>query len=417
MSTTTNTNIQTQDISLSDRVNRIKPSPTLAVTQRAAKLRAEGKDIIDLGIGEPDFDTPEHIKEAAIKAIRDGKTKYTNVDGIPSLKEAIVQKFSQFNKLNYEPNQIIASTGGKQCIFNLLQAYINDGDEVIIPAPYWVSYPDMTLIVGGKPVIIKTTLEQHFKITAEQLEAAVTPKTRMLMINSPSNPSGLAYTKEELSSLAAVLGRHPKILIATDDMYEHILWDHKPFYNLAMVCPELVSRTVVLTGVSKTYAMTGWRIGYAAGPEKLIKAMTKIQGQSTSNPCSIAQAAAEAALRGNLDAVSIMLKAFKQRHDFVVSELNKIPGVECLKGDGTFYAFPRVQKAIDNIPSIKNDLELSEHLLVNSGLAVVPGSAFGSEGHLRLSFATSMEALEKAMDRLKSFFLKERQTRLLTHGS
>lgn len=391
-------------ITLSDRVNRIKPSPTLAIGQRAVALRKEGRHIVDLSVGEPDFDTPDYIKEAAIKAIHDGKTKYTAVDGIPSLKAAIVQKFSQFNKLNYEPNQIIVSTGGKQCIFNLLQAYINDGDEVIIPAPYWVSYPDMTLIVGGKPVIIETSLEQDFKINAQQLKAAITAKTKLFIINSPSNPSGLAYTKQELSEIAEVLLSHPEILIASDDMYEHILWDNKPFYNLAMVCPELASRTVVLTGVSKTYAMTGWRLGYAAGPEKLIKAMAKVQGQSTSNPCSISQAAAEAALRGSLDTVSAMVKAFKERHDFIVSELNNIPGVECLAGDGTFYAFPRVKKLIESIPSIKNDLDLSEYLLIKVGLAVVPGSAFGSEGHLRLSFATSMSELVNAMTLLKNIF-------------
>lgn len=389
---------------LSDRVNRIKPSPTLAVTQRAATLRAQGQDILDLGVGEPDFDTPEHIKEAAIKAIHDGKTKYTAVDGIPSLKEAIIQKFSQFNKLQYTPNQVIVSTGGKQCIFNLLLAYINKGDEVIIPAPYWVSYPDMTLLAGGMPVVIHTTLEQRFKITPEQLEAAITPKTKLFLINSPSNPSGLAYTKEELSLLAEVLLRHPQVLIATDDMYEHILWDNQPFYNLAMVCPELIDRTIILTGVSKTYAMTGWRLGYAAGPEKLIRAMVKIQGQSTSNPCSISQAAAEAALRGTLVPVKKMVIAFKERHDFLVSELNQLPGIECLQGDGTFYAFPRVKQLIDSIPGIKNDLDLSEHLLVNLGIAVVPGSAFGSEGHLRLSFATSMNVLENTINRLKDLF-------------
>jgi len=389
---------------LSDRVNRIKPSPTLAVGQRAAVLRAQGEDIVDLSVGEPDFDTPEHIKAAAIEAIRQGKTKYTAVDGIASLKQAIIQKFSQFNKLNYEPSQIIVSTGGKQCIFNLLQAYINDGDEVIIPAPYWVSYPDMTLIVGGKPVIIDTTLEQNFKITPEQLEAAITSKTKMLFINSPSNPSGFAYTKEELRAIAQVLLEYPDILIATDDMYEHILWDQKPFYNLPMVCPELISRTVVLTGVSKTYAMTGWRLGYAAGPEVFIKAMAKVQGQSTSNPCSISQAAAEAALRGSFDSVNLMVNEFKKRHDYIVSELNKIDGFECLAGDGTFYVFPRVKKLIDRIPNVKNDLELAEYLLSALGLAVVPGSAFGSQNYLRLSFATSMSQLEKAVSRLNDTF-------------
>lgn len=396
-------NASVQDLPLSHRVNRIKPSPTLAVTQRASALKAQGRtDILDLGVGEPDFDTPEHIKEAAIKAIKEGKTKYTAVDGIPSLKDAIIQKFSQFNKLNYNPSQIIVSTGGKQCIFNMLQAYINTGDEVLIPAPYWVSYPDMALMVGGKPVIIPTTLEQRFKITPEQLEKHITPQTKLLFINSPSNPSGVAYTKEELEALAEVLLRHPQVLIATDDMYEHILWDNKPFYNLPMVCPELIERTVVLTGVSKTYAMTGWRLGYAAGPEKLIKAMVKIQGQSTSNPCSISQAAAEAALRGSLDSVKKMISAFKARHDFLVNELNHIPGIECLQGDGTFYAFPRVKKLIDSMPNVKNDLDLSEYLLVNLGIALVPGSAFGAEDHLRLSFATSMGVLEDTISRLKT---------------
>ena len=388
------------EIQLANRVKRIKPSPTLAVSQRAAELKAAGQDIVSLGAGEPDFDTPEHIKEAAIKAIRDGKTKYTAVDGIPSLKKAIADKLKNANGLSYDLNQITVSNGGKQCIYNFLQAVLNEGDEVIIPAPYWVSYPDMTLLADGAPVFIQTDLSQRFKITPEQLEAAITPKSRVFFINSPSNPSGMAYTKEELKALANVLLKHPRILIATDDMYEHILWTKEPFSNILMVCPELYDRTIVLNGVSKAYSMTGWRIGYASGPHAIIEAMNNIQSQSTSNPSSISQAAAEAALRGGNEDTLSMVKVFKERHDYLVKNLNLIEGVECLAGDGTFYAFPSFKKMISHL-GMKSDLELAERLITKVGLALVPGSAFGNEGFMRLSFATSMENLEKAVERLQ----------------
>lgn len=388
------------DIQLANRVKRIKPSPTLAVTQRAAELKAQGKDIIGLGAGEPDFDTPDYIKAAAIDAIKAGKTKYTAVDGTPSLKTAIQQKMAQCNQLDYALDQIIVATGGKQCIYNFLQAFIQDGDEVIIPAPYWVSYPDMVLLADGKPVIVPTTIEQRFKITAEQLEAAITPKTRLLFLNSPSNPTGMAYSANELKELAAVLLKHPNVMIATDDMYEHILWTNEPFHNILMVCPELYDRTMVLNGVSKAFSMTGWRIGYACGPAPLIKAMKKIQSQSTSNPTSISQAAAEAALKGGLEATEKMVTAFKQRHDFLVKSLNDIPGIQCEDGDGTFYVFPRIQDIINRMPQIENDLQFTEFLINEAGVAVVPGSAFGTEGYVRLSFATSMTQLEKAIERI-----------------
>ncbi|MFI4937333.1 MAG: pyridoxal phosphate-dependent aminotransferase [Candidatus Berkiellales bacterium] len=387
-------------IQLTNRILRIKPSPTLAVTQRAAELKAAGKDIVSLGAGEPDFDTPEHIKEAAIKAIRDGKTKYTAVDGIPSLKSAVAEKMQRFNHLKYDLNQIIVSTGGKQSIYNLLQAIIQEGDEVIIPAPYWVSYPDMVLLADGKPVFIQTDINQRFKITAAQLEAAITPRTKLLFLNSPSNPTGMAYTREELLSLSKVLLKHPQVLIGTDDMYEHIWWAKEPFSNIVMACPELYDRTIVLNGVSKAYSMTGWRIGYACGPAQIIKAMNNLQSQSTSNPTSIAQAAAEAALRGGMETVVTMVETFKKRHDYLVKALNAIPGIQCAPGDGTFYAFARVQDVIDHNPQMKNDLQFSEYLINSVGLALVPGSAFGAEGFVRLSFATSMETLEKAIERL-----------------
>ncbi len=390
------------DIKLSDRVQAIKPSPTLAVTNKAAELKAAGQDIIGLGAGEPDFDTPEHIKEAAIKAIKDGQTKYTAVDGTPALKDAIIKKFSTENGFNYEPKQILVSCGGKQSFFNLSLALLNAGDEVIIPAPYWVSYPDMVLIAEGVPVIIPTDDKQHFKITPDQLRAAITDKTRLLVLNSPSNPSGAAYSKEELSALAEVLMDFPNVLIATDDMYEHILWTPEPFVNILNACPDLYDRCIVLNGVSKAYAMTGWRIGYAAGPAKLIGAMKKIQSQSTSNPTSISQVASTAALNGPQDALAVMLKAFKERHDFVNKRLNAMDGVSCNKSDGTFYAFPNVSQVIERLDGINNDLEFSDYVLDKGKLAIVPGSAFGSEGYARLSYATSMEVLEEALNRLES---------------
>ena len=387
---------------LSNRVLSIKPSPTLAVTARAAAMRAAGKDIVGLGAGEPDFDTPEHIKAAAITAIQSGFTKYTAVDGTASLKKAIVEKFQRENGFEYTPKQILVSCGGKQSFYNLSQALINPGDEVIIPAPYWVSYPDMVLLAEGVPVIVQGPQSQQFKITAAQLEAAITPKTRLFVINSPSNPSGMAYSKEELVELGAVLRKHPNIIIATDDMYEHILWGDQTFINILNVNPDLYDRTMVLNGVSKAYSMTGWRIGYAAGPEWLISAMTNIQSQSTSNPTSISQVAAEAALNGDQSFIQDMCKAFKERHDYVVAAMNQIPGVDCLTTDGTFYVLPDMKKVIERLEGIEDDLGLSEYLIEKAGVAVVPGSAFGADGHIRLSIATSMANLEKAVSRMQA---------------
>ncbi len=389
------------DIRLSSRVRRIKPSPTLAVTARAAALKAQGRDVVGLGAGEPDFDTPDHIKEAAIRAIRDGFTKYTAVAGTVSLRKAIAAKFKRENGLDYTPDQILVSVGGKQSFYNLAMALLDAGDEVIIPAPYWVSYPDMVLLADGKPVIVSAGIEQNYKITAAQLKAAITPKTRLFVINSPSNPTGMAYSRAELMALGEVLRAHPNVLIATDDMYEHILWSGEPFANIVNACPDLKDRTIVLNGVSKAYAMTGWRIGYCAGPRPLIEAMTNIQSQSTSNPTSIAQVAAEAALNGDQACMQPMLKAFKQRHDHVVARLNKIRGVRCLPNQGTFYAFADFSGAIKNL-GVKNDLELAELALNKVEVALVPGSAFGADGHMRLSYATSMELLDKALDRLEN---------------
>ncbi|MGA9033071.1 MAG: pyridoxal phosphate-dependent aminotransferase [Sulfuricaulis sp.] len=387
-------------IRLSGRVNRIKPSPTLAVDARAKELKAQGKDVISLGAGEPDFDTPEHVKEAAIRAIRDGFTKYTAVDGTPGLKQAVIAKFKRDNRLDYTPEEILVSVGGKQSFFNLAQALLDNGDEVIIPAPYWVSYPDMVLLADASPVIISAGIDQAFKIRPEQLDRTITRNTRLLVINSPSNPTGAVYTRAELAALGEVLREHPHVLIATDDMYEHILWSDEPFCNILNVCPDLKDRTIVLNGVSKVYAMTGWRIGYAAGPKSLIAAMKKIQSQSTSNPTSIAQVAAEAALNGDQACITPMVRAFKERHDRVVSRLNKIRGVRCLPSQGTFYAFPDFSKAIAATAGVGNDVEMAEYLLIKGEVALVPGSAFGAEGYLRLSYATSMDTLEKALDRI-----------------
>ncbi len=388
------------DIRLSSRVRRIKPSPTLAVTARAAALKAQGRDVVGLGAGEPDFDTPDHIKEAAIRAIRDGFTKYTAVAGTVSLRKAIAAKFKRENNLDYAPDQILVSVGGKQSFYNLAMALLDAGDEVIIPAPYWVSYPDMVLLADGKPVIVSAGIEQNYKITAAQLKTAITSRTRLFVINSPSNPTGMAYSRAELAALGEVLRQHPQVLIATDDMYEHILWSGEPFANIVNACPDLKDRTIVLNGVSKAYAMTGWRIGYCAGPKPLIEAMTNIQSQSTSNPTSVAQVAAEAALNGDQACMQPMLKAFKQRHDHVVARLNKIRGVRCLPNQGTFYAFADFSGAIKNL-GVKNDLELAELVLNKAEVALVPGSAFGADGHMRLSYATSLELLDKALDRLE----------------
>lgn len=388
------------NLKLSDRVQSIKPSPTLAVTNRAAELRAAGKDIIGLGAGEPDFDTPQHIKDAAISAITSGFTKYTAVDGTPALKTAIINKFKNDNGLEYAANQILVSCGGKQSFFNLSLALLNPGDEVVIPAPYWVSYPDMVKIAEGVPFVIETTAEARFKITAEQLDAAITEKTKLVVLNSPSNPSGMAYSTAELAALGEVLRKYPDVLVATDDMYEHILWTEEPFNNILTVNPDLYDRTIVLNGVSKAYSMTGWRIGYAAGPQPLIASMKKIQSQSTSNPTSIAQVAAQAALEGDHQCVKDMVKVFKQRHDYMVKALNEIDGIECLEGDGTFYIFPDfsgLQAKMD----CATDTDLAEKLL-EAGVALVPGSAFGTPGHMRISFATSDENLQKSVERLKS---------------
>ena len=387
-------------IKLSARVGRIRPSPTLAVTARAAELRRQGKDVIGLGSGEPDFDTPDHIKQAAIKAIQSGFTKYTAVEGTPELKRAVVSKFQRENDLRYEAKQVLVSVGGKQSFYNLAQALLDPGDEVIIPAPYWVSYPDMVLLADGVPVIVYAGIEQGFKLTPSQLEEAITPRTRLFVINSPTNPTGVTYTATELKALGEVLLRHPHVLVATDDMYEHIRWESNQFVNILNVTPELYPRCIVLNGVSKAYAMTGWRIGYAAGPADLIAAMGNVQSQSTSNPASISQVAAQAALDGGLDCIVPMVKAFKERHDFIVSGLNAIRGMKCIKTTGAFYAFPAVHELMERLPGIRDDVHLSEYILEQVGVAAVPGSAFGAPGYLRFSFATSMDMLRQALERL-----------------
>ncbi len=387
---------------LSNRVQKVRPSPTLAITAQAAELRARGNNVISLGAGEPDFDTPEHIKSAAIEAIQSGLTKYTAVDGTAELKSAIIDKFKRDNGLEFAGDQILVSCGAKHSFYNLCQAIINPGDEVVIPAPYWVSYPDMTLLADGVPVILEAGMEQRFKITPEQLDSTITNKTRLFIINSPSNPTGASYTRAELEALGEVLRRYPQVLIATDDIYEYIVWGEEPFCNIAMACPDLLDRTIVLNGVSKAYAMTGWRIGYTGGPAEIIKAMKKIQSQSTSNPTSISQAASVAALNGSQTCVASMVAEFKRRHDYVVDAFNQILGISCLTGDGTFYAFPNASEAIANKPDLENDLELASFLINEGGVAIVPGSAFGSPGNFRVSFATSMENLESAVQRILS---------------
>jgi aspartate aminotransferase len=384
---------------LSRRVQRVKPSPTLAVTARAARLKAQGKDVIGLGAGEPDFDTPAHIGSAGIEAIRAGFTRYTNVDGIDELKDAIIAKFQRDNALNYERAQILVSSGAKQTIYNLCMALLDPGDEAVIPAPYWVSYPDMVLLADGLPVMPLAGMAQGYKITPRQLQAAITSKTRLFLLNSPCNPTGAAYTKAELRALGEVLIEHPRIVIGTDDMYEKIYWEPEPFCSLVTAVPELYSRTVTINGVSKAYAMTGWRIGYCGGPKELIHAMSTIQGQSTSNPSSISQKAAVAALTGDQSCVTRMNEAFKERRDFVVRALNALPGVSCLPGAGTFYAFADVTRAMSAL-GCRDDVEFTELLLNEAGVAVVPGSGFGAPGHMRLSFATSLPILEKALERM-----------------
>lgn len=384
---------------LANRVTRIKPSPTLAVAARADELKAAGKNIISLSVGEPDFDTPQFVKEAAIQAIQKGFTKYTAVAGTTGLRQAIVKKLERDNHLNYEPAQILVSCGAKHSIFNLFAAVLNPGDEVIVPAPYWVSYPDIAKLNDATPVIIKADFDQQFKITPAQLEAAITPKTRLIMLNSPSNPTGVAYSAAELKALGEVLKKHPDIIIASDDIYEHTLWSDEPFSNILMVCPELYDRTVIINGVSKAYAMTGWRIGYAAGPTKLIAAMNKIQSQCTSNATSIAQVASEAALNGDQSCIKTMIKAYKERHDFVLNALNSMPGVKALPCDGTFYIFPNIEEVAKQ-GGFKDDIEFSDYLLDEAEIALVPGSAFGAPGYVRISYATSMDKLKEAMSRM-----------------
>jgi len=386
-------------LTISRRAQRVKPSPTLAVTALAARLKSEGKDVIGLGAGEPDFDTPAHIAEAGIEAIRKGFTRYTNVDGTDELKDAIIAKFQRDNALSYERSQILVSSGAKQTIYNLCMALLDPGDEAIIPAPYWVSYPDMVLLADGLPVMPLAGMAQGYKITPRQLAAAITPKTRLLLLNSPCNPTGAAYTRAELKALGEVLLEHPRIVIGTDDMYEKIYWEPEPFTSLVTAVPELYPRTVTINGVSKAYAMTGWRIGYCGGPKEIIQAMSTIQGQSTSNASSISQKAAAVALNGEQACVGTMNEAFKARRDFVVRALNSLPGVSCLPGAGTFYAFAEVSRAMAAL-GCRDDAEFAELLLNDAGVAVVPGSGFGAPGHMRLSFATSMETLEKALARI-----------------
>ncbi len=386
---------------LSRRVQNIKPSPTLAITARAKALKAAGEDVIALGVGEPDFDTPEHIKQAAIAAINAGDTKYTAVDGTPELKAAVARKFTRDNQLDYSMEQILVSCGGKHSFFNLTQALLNAGDEVIIPAPYWVSYPDMVTLAEGVPVIVATGIEARVKITPEQLSAAITPKTRMMIINSPSNPTGVSYSRDELRALGAVLAQHENIIVVTDDIYEHISLTGEPFANIVTLCPTLFDRSVVLNGVSKAYSMTGWRIGYAGGPAWLISAMKKIQSQSTSNPASISQAAALAALEGDQACIQTMVAAFRERHDYVLGRLNAMKGIQCLSSQGAFYSFPNCQEAITAL-GLADDMAFAEHLISKSGVALIPGSAFGAPGYVRLSFATSMENLARALDRIES---------------
>ena len=386
---------------LSNRVQKVKPSATMAVSDKAKELKSQGIQIISMGSGEPDFDTPTNIQKAAIHAIGAGETRYTPVDGTAELKKAVCEKFKRENGLDYSANEVMVSCGGKQVFYNLCQAILNEGDEVIIPSPYWVSYPDMAILADATPIFINAGLDQDFKITPEQLEASITNKSKLLVLNSPSNPTGSVYSKSEIEALGVVLERHPHVLIISDDIYEHIRWGDDEFVNIAMACPNLKDRTVILNGVSKAYAMTGWRIGYAAGPEAVIKAMKKIQGQSTSNPSSISQAAALEAITGDQSFIKMMVEAFERRHEFLVENLNAIDGIECPRSGGAFYSFPRVQGLIERI-GIKDDVEFSTYCLEKLNLAVVPGSAFGAPGYIRLSFATSMDNIKLSVEKLAS---------------
>ena len=391
---------------VSNNLKRIKPSPTIAVTQKAKELKASGKDIIGLGAGEPDFDTPDNIKEAAIKAIKDGDTKYTAVDGTPALKEAIVKKFKRENNLVYQIDQITVGAGGKQVIYNAMMATLNAGDEVIIPAPYWVSYPDIVLLAGGTPVILECNEKQGFKVNPSALEKSITKKTKWIILNSPSNPTGACYSEKDIKEIGKILEKHPDVFILSDDIYEHVMYGNFKFFTIAQI-DNLKDRVLTMNGVSKAYSMTGWRIGYAAGPKDIIKAIAKIQSQSTTNPSSISQAAAVEALNGVQDFIKDRAKSFQARRDFVVKALNAIEGIECLNPDGAFYVFPSCKGLIGKKDSkgkeIKKDIDFVQSLLENNGIAVVQGSAFGLEGFFRISYATSMENLKKALEKIESF--------------
>jgi len=391
---------------LSARLTRVKPSPTLAVTARAAALKRQGRDIVSLGAGEPDFDTPAHVADAGIDAIRRGLTRYTNADGTPELKAAIVAKFRRENGLDYGPSQVIVSCGAKQCLYNLCMAVLGPGDEAVIPAPYWVSYPDMVRLADGVPVIVRTGTAGRFKLTPEQLEASLTPATRLLLLNNPCNPTGAGYSRAELAALGEVLERHPRVVVGTDEIYEHIWWGPEPFCSLASACPQLYDRTVTINGVSKAYAMTGWRIGYCAGPADLVRAMATIQGQSTSNPCSISQYAATVALNDDQSCVAEMAREYRQRHDFVVPALDALPGITCRPGWGTFYAFADIEGALA-AREIPDDGQFAERLLEDAGVAVVPGNGFGAPGHVRVSYACSRGELATGIERLRRFLTGE----------
>lgn len=394
---------------ISDNLNRIKPSATMVITAKAAQLKREGKKVIGLSSGEPDFDTPEHVKEAAIIAINKGYTKYTNIEGIPELRQSIVEKFKNDNNLDYTINDIIVGTGGKQILYNALVSSLNENDEVIIPAPYWVSYPDMTLLAGGKPIIVNCSSETDFKLTANALEKVITKNSKWLILNSPSNPTGSCYSQEELDDIARVVRKHDNLHVMTDDIYEYILYDNYKFFTFAQVAPDLKDRTLTVNGVSKSYCMTGWRIGYAAGPEKLIKAMIKIQGQSTSNPSSISQYAAMAGISGSKDFLIPCLQAFDERRHYVVNKLNSIPGISCIMPKGAFYAYPNVEgllgKKTNDGKILNNDTKIVEWLLDAAEVAAVPGAAFGLEPYFRVSYATSLELLKEAMSRIEKAVL------------
>ena len=385
---------------LTKRINSVKPSATITISAKAMELRAQGVDVISLSQGEPDFDTPKHIKDAAIQAINDGKTKYTSVDGTPEIKEAIINKFKRDNNLDYKPENILVSTGAKQTLFNLFQSVLEEGNEAIIISPYWVSYPDMVILAGAKPVIVDTLQKNNFDLDLDLLREALSDNTRLIILNSPSNPTGVTFTREQYQGMGSILKDYPNVLIATDDMYEHIYWGNEKFCSFAEACPDLFDRTITVNGVSKAYAMTGWRIGYCGGPTDVVKAMKKIQGQSTSNASSISQVAATAALNGSHDEVLGMVKEYKNRHQYLCEALNSLDGFKAVPGTGAFYLFPNITEAIEAL-GMKDDLEFSEFLLETAGVAVVPGTAFGAKGYIRISYATSMDVLEESISRIK----------------